>query len=290
MNMSQLEVFVKVAETMNITEAAKMLYISQPAVSKALKNLENTLNVRLFIRDKQNGLVLTAVGEELLQLGKQMIALENKMMQVACMENDLLRGTLKVGSFPAATINLLTDVIYTFHQKYPEVTIELVEGTPFQIKEWVENRTVEIGLVTSPFGALESRVLIYDHMTAILPDTHPLHTASTVSLLEHQGDLIFCKGGTEASLMQLLEQHDIHIRESLTVQTADSLIHMVEKNLGIGVISNFTLDSTRHNLLVKDIEPAIQRQHGIVAHSFEQLSPAAREFVRTLTEMNPFND
>ncbi len=108
MNLNLLRIFVQVAETSNITEASKALFISQPAVSKAIKNLEASLRIQLFIRDKHKGLLLTEAGREILVLARQMKAIENSIYQIAGRENRLLGGKIKVGSFPAATTNLLS--------------------------------------------------------------------------------------------------------------------------------------------------------------------------------------
>ena len=73
MNMNSLHIFVKVAETLNMTEAANELYISQPAVSKAIKTMETSLGVKLLIRDKQNKLKLTDAGKEIVVLALSLI-------------------------------------------------------------------------------------------------------------------------------------------------------------------------------------------------------------------------
>ena len=80
MNMNHLHIFVKVGEKLNITEAAKELFISQPAVSKAIKNLESSLQLKLLIRDKHHGLMLTDIGKEILLLARQMKGIESKML------------------------------------------------------------------------------------------------------------------------------------------------------------------------------------------------------------------
>lgn len=100
MNMNSLHIFVKVAETLNMTEAANELYISQPAVSKAIKTMETSLGVKLLIRDKQNKLKLTDAGKEIVVLARQMIVIENKIYQVADQENHLLRGKSKSARSP----------------------------------------------------------------------------------------------------------------------------------------------------------------------------------------------
>lgn len=282
MNMNNLELFLKVAEKMSITEASKELFISQPAVSKAVKNLEKHLDIKLFIRDKKNGLLLTEVGKEILILARQMKGIENKIYQVANQENKLLSGKIKVGSFPAASTNILTKTIVLFRAKYPLVNIELIEGTSNQIKKWVEDRTVDMGIVASPFEPYESKVLNKDHMVAIIPDNHSLNQEKSVNLKKYQDDIIFCKGGHEVAIAETFETNNIKFKENLTVHSAETLISMVKNNLGIGVISNFTLSSVSHNLIIKEIIPRITRHIGIITHSFNEVTPATREFINIM--------
>ncbi|MFP3887656.1 LysR family transcriptional regulator [Priestia filamentosa] len=282
MNMNNLELFMKVAEKMSITEASKELFISQPAVSKAVKNLEKHLDIKLFIRDKKNGLLLTEVGKEILILARQMKGIENKIYQVANQENKLLSGKIKVGSFPAASTNILTKTIVLFRAKYPLVNIELIEGTSNQIKKWVEDRTVDMGIVASPFEPYESKVLNKDHMVAIIPDNHSLNQEKSVNLKKYQDDIIFCKGGHEVAIAETFETNNIKFKENLTVHSAETLISMVKNNLGIGVISNFTLSSVSHNLIIKEVIPRITRHIGIITHSFNEVTPATREFINIM--------
>ncbi|MGC4378838.1 LysR family transcriptional regulator [Fictibacillus sp. Mic-4] len=282
MNRNHLNIFMKVAEKMNITEAAKELFISQPAVSKAVKNLEKDLNVKLFIRDKLKGLMLTEAGKEILILARQIKGIENKIYQVADRENNLLSGKIKVGSFPAASTNILPRAIASFRAKYPLVAIELLEGTSNQIKEWVEDRTADIGIVSSPFDPFEHEILSNDHMVAIIPRHHRLHQEKKIDLLAYPNELIFCKGGHEIAIAKVFQKNDIEFKENLTVQNAETLVNMVKNNLGIGVISAFTLSSVSHQLLVKDIHPGVTRDIGIIAHSFEETTHAAKEFIKIM--------
>lgn len=80
---NNLRIFIVAAETQSLTEAAKKLYVSQPAISQAIKKLEEELNVKLFIRNKRSKLLLTGVGKEILSLAYKMADLENKLYQTA---------------------------------------------------------------------------------------------------------------------------------------------------------------------------------------------------------------
>ncbi|MCY7907095.1 LysR family transcriptional regulator [Bacillus inaquosorum] len=283
MNMNHLHIFVKVGEKLNITEAAKELFISQPAVSKAIKNLESSLQLKLLIRDKHHGLMLTDVGKEILLLARQMKGIESKIYQVANRENKLLSGKVKIGSFPAVSTIIMPQAIAAFRSNYPLIRIELVEGTSDQIKGWVEDRTVDIGIAVSPFEPFDHQLLCKDYMVAVIPPQYDeLKQEKHVDLKTYQDDLIFCKGGHEIAMSNTFQQHHIELKENLTVQNAETLINMVNNNLGIGIISNFTLSSVPHQLIKKDIFPRITRDIGVIVHSFDEITPAAQEFIKVL--------
>ncbi|MCB4339230.1 HTH-type transcriptional regulator GltC [Bacillus subtilis] len=283
MNMNHLHIFVKVGEKLNITEAAKELFISQPAVSKAIKNLESSLQLKLLIRDKHHGLMLTDIGKEILLLARQMKGIESKIYQVANRENKLLNGKVKIGSFPAVSTNIMPQAIAAFRSNYPLIRIELIEGTSDQIKGWVEDRTVDIGIAASPFEPFENQLLCNDYMVAVIPPQRDeLKLEKHVDLETYQDDLIFCKGGHEIAMSNAFSQYNIELKENLTVQNAETLINMVKNNLGIGIISNFTLSSVPHQLIKKDIFPRVTRDIGVIVHSFEEITPAAHEFVKVL--------
>lgn len=283
MNMNHLHIFVKVGEKLNITEAAKELFISQPAVSKAIKNLESSLQLKLLIRDKYHGLMLTDVGKDILLLARQMKGIESKIYQVANRENKLLSGKVKIGSFPAVSTNIMPQAIAAFRAKYPLIRIELAEGTSDQIKGWIEDRAVDIGIAASPFEPFDNQLLCNDYMVAVIPpQDDELKQEKHVDLSTYQDDLIFCKGGHEIAMSDTLQQHHIELKENLTVQNAETLINMVKNNLGVGIISNFTLSSVPHQLIKMDIFPRITRDIGVIAHSFDEVTPAAHEFIKVL--------
>ncbi|SCW68763.1 DNA-binding transcriptional regulator, LysR family [Paenibacillus tianmuensis] len=283
-NLNNLNVFLVVADKLNVTDASKTLFISQPAVSKSVKNLEKDLNVKLFIRDKHKGLILTDIGREIRNLAIQMKSLETRIFQLVSDEHMLLSGKIKLASFPAASAKLLPKAISSFRSHHPQVAFELDEGVSNQIKDWVRERKVEFGIVTSPFDGFEYHHLISDYMVAVLPESHKLIHDRIVPIENYQSDLIYCKGGHEDAIAKVLHENKITYSENLTVQTTETLVNMVNNHLGIGIISKFTLSSVNHQLIVKEIEPKITRNIGLIALSMEDVTPAAKEFIRIMRE------
>lgn len=276
MNLHNLHIFTVVAEKMNITEAARELYITQPAVSKAIKNLENQLNLRLFWRDKRNGLMLSETGKEILILARQLLMIEEKIRQIANRENGLVDCIVKVGALPSISSYLMPTAMSLVKSRYESLRIQLAEGSSNEIKSWVEERAVEIGIVLAPFDSFDRQLLYEDDMVAVLPQTHPLVSSEEIDLMKHQEELIFCRSGYEGTLSNLLAGRYKEITSHLIVQSAETLVNMVQHGLGIGIISRISQATLRHNLIVKPISPSISQQMGIIVQSLEELTPAAR--------------
>ena len=153
-----IEIFIKVAEFNSFTVAAQVLYISQPAVSHAIKHLEDELKVQLFYRDKRKGLVITDIGKKILSLVRQMEDIDNRITQIAYQENNLISGTLRIASLPSLTASYVSHTLKMFHQLYPNVKIEIREGTPQEVKAMVDGYMVDLAFSTSPYDQ-------YDYIT-----------------------------------------------------------------------------------------------------------------------------
>ena len=120
-----LEIFIKVAEYGSVTKAAKILYITQPAISNALAKLEEELGVKLFFRDKRKGLILTDVGREILLLSKQMEDIDNRIYQTAYRERQMISGRVRIAALTSLVSTILTRALKKFRQLYPDIDIEI---------------------------------------------------------------------------------------------------------------------------------------------------------------------
>ncbi len=279
---NNLKIFYAVAQNKSITKTANELFVSQPAISKAIKNLENELQVKLFHRDKRNGLYLTNVGEKILLLASQMEDIENKIYQTAYAENNFLGGTIRIASIPIITTMILAPALKNFKEKYPLVKIELIEGTTSEVRDAVLEHRVDFGLSTSPFQDLDTEFMLLDKMCAI--SNQPLF--QKINLYKEPGEnLIFCQAGQETAMEVLHSYNDIHFDKSFTVKQPETVVKFVEKGHGIGIISEFVLSSISQNSIYKtDIEPKIEIEIGMIAINFSDLSPAAAKMKKIIEE------
>ncbi|MBQ6130894.1 MAG: LysR family transcriptional regulator [Selenomonadaceae bacterium] len=267
-----LKIFLSVAEKGSVTETANELFISQPAVSKTIKTLEQKLNLKLFYRDKRRGLILTDAGEKILLLARQMENLEERIYQTAFSENNFLGGKVRVASVPIATTLILSGALKDYRAKYPAVTVELKEGTPANVQKILENYIVDFAITYSPFGNFDSEILLEDEMVGIGS------AKNSVELGDGVENLIFCRAGFEV----VRKIFDIDADKNLVVQNAETAVKFVEAGNGVGVISKLVLATTNGRVKICRVEPSIKMQLGLAAHDLKDLPPLAAELVRLI--------
>lgn len=275
-----LEILIKVVEYGSITKAAKAMYITQPAVSNAMNKLENELNVKLFFRDKRNGLVLTDIGKKIVGLSKQMEDINNRINQAAYEENNFIGGHLRIASLTSLTSTIVSKTLKEYRASYPDVIVEIREGTPNDIFRMVEEYSVDLAISSSPFGKFDSLPLIHDHIVAMLPAEKS--GMSIIELDSTNETLIINRPAYETIVEQLPDKKFLNLEKVLLVQNAETAIRMVEDGLGIGLISEYTLDTLTAHYTKCEIVPQIAFDIGIFANDLADLTPVASEFVRIM--------
>ena len=277
---NNLRIFITAAETGNLTETAKKLYISQPAISQAIKKLEEELNVTLFIRNKRSSLKLTDTGKEILLLAHQMADLENRLYQTAYNENHLMGGIVRIATVPLGASLVLAHVLPEFKKQFPEVTVELLEGNPYEVKDMVLNYQVDLGITTSPYQGLQHKSLLGDQMVSIHADE-----SRDIRLDTFEDQLVLCRIAYD-SISEQLKGNDTDLSHALIVQAASTQIDMVAGGNGTGIISQLMLSTIPNNLAIGKVFPEISLEISLVTHDFNNLSSASKEMSRMIVGYN----
>ena len=279
---NNLRIFIQVAERGSFTQVANELYISQPAISRAIKALEEELNVKLFFRDKRNGLILTDAGEKILLLARQMADTENRIYQTAFRENNFLGGKVRVASMPILTSVILSKVFFRFRQKYPYVTLELMEGSSSEVRKAVEEHKVDFGFTSSPFGSLDHDVMFTDCMIAVTQNRQEENTPVDLSINSEK--YILCHAGYE-TVIEASDAEKIKLEHCFTVQQAETVINLVKEGNGIGILSELVLNATPNALYRHAVAPAVQMDIGIIANDLSDLTPVAYTLMQMVKEV-----
>ncbi len=159
----RLKVFYTVAKRLNFTKAAEELLISQPAVTKHIKELESQFNLALFDR-KGNKVVLSPAGEVLLRHTEDIQGIYRQIEFDLNQFNEAQKGLLHVGSSTSITQYILPPLLARFHSIHKDVKVELLSGNSEQIELALLNKSIELGVVE---GRSKRREL---HYTSFLKD------------------------------------------------------------------------------------------------------------------------
>lgn len=139
-----LKYFLVVAREENITRAAEILHISQPALSRQLMRLEEELGVQLFTRGRHST-SLTEEGMLLRRRAQEIVDLTEKTEREFRTNSEELAGTISIGSGEGAVMRYLAGLMKSFSEKYPAVTFDLYSGAADQVKERLERGTLDVG-------------------------------------------------------------------------------------------------------------------------------------------------
>lgn len=149
MELRVLRYFLTVARVENITHAATILHVTQPTLSRQLADLEKDLGTQLFIRGKSK-ITLTESGMLLRQRAEEILTLADKTEKEFKDQNNLVGGTISIGSVESLTSNAILQSLKDFNAEYPQVSYHIFSGTGDDIKERIDKGLLDIGILLEP--------------------------------------------------------------------------------------------------------------------------------------------
>ncbi|PFA58894.1 LysR family transcriptional regulator [Bacillus sp. AFS015896] len=280
MTITHFQIFVKVVELGSFTKAARVLNMTQPAVSHAISNMESELGVTLIIRDKRKGLILTDVGNRILVHFREILNGVEKVEQEVAMEKGYEVGTIRIGSFPSASAYFLPKMIKIFREKYPNLELVLYEGTLKEVEDWLLSRVIDVGIVILPNKEMETVPLAKEKMVVVLRVDHPLceKEAITINDLEDE-PIILGKGGYEPPIIDMFKQAGVTLRIEYEVPTVPTSLSMVQEGLGLGISAKLALTNLPPNVKTKELSPLVWREIALAVPSIKESSPAVQLFI-----------
>ncbi|MBO8414954.1 MAG: LysR family transcriptional regulator [Proteobacteria bacterium] len=274
----QLQVFACAAQCRSISKAARQLHIVQPAVSNAVAALEDELGVTLLTHDRRQGMLLTPVGEKILSLVLQMQELEERIRETAREENGLLSGRVRIACLSSLISIVLARPLQLFTSAYPQVELQILEGTPSELFELIERHAADFALSCSPFGRFAVQPLQRDHLCAVFP---PGQQGTEISLSDPPGRLIVNRPACE-TLQDFAPHTELRPGHMLLVQNAESAVELVRQGVGIGIISEFTAKTLAPEFERFAVKPDVSFEIGLFATDLKALPPAADRLLRLI--------
>ncbi|MBW8351631.1 LysR family transcriptional regulator [Bacillus sp. IITD106] len=285
MELRDIKAFIEVANHRSFTKAAENTYISQPSLSKAVKKLEEELQVELFDRSTRN-LQLTDAGKIVYKQGQLAFSSLNEMHNLLKELVDVAVGEIKFGIPPLIGTLFLPHIASTFKEKYPNVRLELVELGAKLIEQLVEEGKIDLGLIVLPVD--ESIFNIYpffsDEFVLCIHREHPLANRESVALHELKDEqfIIFSKNFTLHNFI-INACKDVGFNPSISYKSSqwDLILELVASKLGIALLPKILFER-QSNPTIKIIpleSPTLLWNLGLVTKKGAYHSFALRKFL-----------
>ncbi len=257
MKLHQLRYLAAVAQSgLNVTAAAHKLHTSQPGVSKQIKLLEDELGFQIFVREGRNLTRITAAGQQVIERALRILQEAQSIRDLSTELRDEGRGSLSIGTTHTQARYVLPDVIRRFRDSYPQVRLNLHQGTSEQIAEMVAQDRIDCAIATGSeqlFADLTILPCYRWQRTVIVPQSHPLASAGRLTLraLASHPLVTYTFSFTgPSSLHEAFARSSLVPNVAITARDADVIKTYVRLGLGVGIVASMALDAREDQDLV----------------------------------------
>ena len=282
-----IRAFLKIAETRNFTRAANDLHVSQSALTVQVQQLEESLGVRLFDRNKR-GVTLTAAGKDVFGPLQRLFNDAQTIVEHARDLSSASTGFVSIAALPTVCAGPLPELVRSFLESYPGIRVQISDVIAERVREAVLKREVDFGIGTLHGRDAELRAtpLFQDRLVVFTPPGHPLSEKRTVTLREASAHGLILPGRA-SSVREAVEA--IAHRERLLLDIRyetnfmPTALAFVRANLGIAILPETAAGTDTSDFMIVAFNNRFSnRQIELLQRRDATLSPASESLVRHL--------
>lgn len=292
MTLVQLRYFQAVCSCGSTSQAAKMLNLSQPSVSSAIRELESEFNVVLFHRQRL-GMKLTEEGEAFLKLTNQLLSHADR---VAASMQDISRKSREIhlGVPPMIGSLYLPQIYHSFSTTFSDIRLEVEEHGTKKLIDQLENGEIDLAFIPHdrPYSPDFQAVKIADMETVCCVSTvHPLVNRRKISIRElgNQPLVLFKNSSFQTeSLLQRFHAENLHPQILLRSDQLSTVRRMIARNLAVGFMFS-SLSETLTDVVSIPLDPPMHTQVSLVWKAEDLISREQAEFIRFIQQNIPIS-
>jgi len=293
-NLNLYKIFYEVATNESISNASKKLVITQSAVSKAIKKLEEDLNTKLFYRNSK-GVKLTEKGEELLfyveEAFNNLITAERTMIE----SETLNKGKISIGVPSQIGSFYIFEDITKFHKKYPNIEITIISKTTTQLLKLLERHEIDFIIDTSPINSKIDDIVIkplieIENCFVVKSDSSiSVDKIKSIKDLSNYPLVLPIKGtDNRKQLDKIFEKNSVELNNVINIHTSEMIAGSIKKDLGIGYIIYDVIKDNIENgeFKIVDIKETLPRITINLVYIEKYLTIAPKFFIENYLEIN----
>jgi DNA-binding transcriptional LysR family regulator len=283
----QLRAFVAIAESGTFTAGAQRVHVTQAAISMQIRQLENEIGARVFVRAPRH-VILTEAGEHLLRRARQMLREHDAAIDEIAELAGAERGRIRIGSASAMVLtDELPSILKELRKQHPRAEISVMSGTSETLVDQILAGELDIAFVSLPVDArgIQTERLSEDQLVAIASPRHKLAKQKTISAYTLAGERLILgeRGGNTRRLIdQFFAQAGVSLRVAMELSRQAAIRRMVEEDMGVGIVplQSVKEDVDKGKLVSWWIEGAeINWELGLAQLSGGYESPIMQKFV-----------
>lgn len=294
-NLNLYKTFYNVAKIGNITETAKKMYTSQPALSRSIKKLEAELKVQLFFRTP-SGMELTEKGKILfnhIEEAYDKIVLAEKELKL---DKNLETGKMTIGIPSHIATHYLFNSLSNFHKSYPNIDITIISKTTTQMLKLLKNHEIDFIIDTAPIKADNNNFRVlqltrYENCFFASKNNNyakTLKLTSVKDLEEFPLVLPIEDTANRNNLNKIIKENNIKFNTVLNIHTSEMIIGAVKRGLGIGYVMKNLIenDLIRGDLEVINIKETLPTTEVELCYDKKNLNSTALFFIKNYLNIN----
>ena len=292
-NLELYKAFYTVAMCGSLTKAAEELYISQPAVSQAIKQLETQLGGTLFNRTHKGMELSETGGKQIFPLVEQALKLFEQVESKYAELKDTATGVVRICASDTVATHFLLPYIKRYHEKYPDVNLILQNGTSGETIELLKNKKGDIGFVNLPIDDSDVNLLsavMRLHDTFVASDRFAELETGVVELKRLQDYpllMLELSTATRQAIVSFAHSQGIHLHPEIELASLELMAELAKSGIGIACIPREFVSHEINSGSLKEIitAPALPaRAIGLCLPKGENLTFAVKEFLKMVTE------
>lgn len=277
------------------SKAAERVFRTQPAVSIAIRRLEEEIGTPLFERS-QKAPVLTDAGELFYDYAQRILALREQALGVVGELRSLKRGRVRIGANESTSLYLLPHLILEYRDRYPNVMVEIFRHVSDRLPREVLDRNVDFALLAyEPVdSALESFPVLRDELVLIVHPVHPLAKRESLKVEELGGESFLAhnvKTGSRYKVTETFAQHHTPLNITLELATIETIKRFVQLRIGVAFVPRMCVEEEldRGTLVAVPVEELTYvrtlwvtlRRGGVLSHAAAAFLEILRQHAAT---------
>ena len=256
MSLTELKFIVAVAQERSFRRAAEKCFVTQPALSLAIKKLEEELNVVIFERSRTE-VKLTDIGEKIVEQAEKVLEETAQIKQLANLGKNQLKGALKLGLIHSIGPYLLPEIIPILRKTAPEMPLEVEENLTANLETQLRNGVIDAAIIALPFNVpgLQYKAMYDEEFDVVVPIQHNWATRKNIKPEELSDEKVLLLNSGHCFSNQVTQACPELSRKGEILQgnSLETIRNMVASNLGITVLPCSATAARYHNPLIKVI-------------------------------------